>query len=199
MAGLYCVPEVGCSIPNADPPIDAGLDGGAGSGTDAGPTVDGSSSTGTVLFVTSTDFQGSFGVDGADTECDRLSRRPALPGTYIALLSYPGTAAVDRVGTVSYPVVRPDGVVLERSDLWDGSGLDAALVDENGDPPSATEWWTGSTSTGQAGSFNCDNWTNFLTSTRGVHGTGAGPSWLGYDGVGRLCNNRLALLCIQVP
>ena len=173
---------------------------------DAGPPPASS-----LIFVTTTVRWGGFGGRvTADADCQARAIAATLPGGYRAILSDATIdAATDLAGRIGYPVRTTDGRTVEQTNLWDGSGIDAPIRDEIGDP--ATTWaWTGSTATGaraHPGSpslGDCLDWTRPISSYRG-NATDpnritslSGNNWLGHDNAGSLCNNTWAFYCIQV-
>jgi hypothetical protein len=156
---------------------------------------------GTVLFATSSTFKGSFGSrDGAITfgneECARRARAGRIQGQFEVLLCTSSSDAAERLtGWITYPVVRSDGRILEETDLWDGSGLDGEILDEDGVPRASS--WTGCTNVGAMGQKNCRDFTYPFSMDRGVAGWGSENYWLGHDGLGSVCNGFHSLLCVQ--
>ncbi len=127
--------------------------------------------TGTCLFVTDDlgFYNGNLGgLSGGDSKCATKATNGGLTGTYKAVISSSTTNAKDRF-TVTYPVVSPNGLIIEDTNLWAGALEHAPAFDQNGAPNvGVTLFWTGSDSAGVKTSNHCTNWTS---SSSGVNGT----------------------------
>jgi hypothetical protein len=128
-----------------------------------------------VIFVTSLAFIGAFGgVSGADTKCQVVADNATSPRVK-------GRKFVAWIGTVTQPAttrhvhgsqsyVRTDGLVVASTfqDLTDGLILNSLNADENINT-SAGFAWTGTTTSGEPATANCNGWLD----SSGVGQTGA--------------------------
>ncbi|MGR9107764.1 MAG: hypothetical protein ACU843_12605 [Gammaproteobacteria bacterium] len=165
------------------------------------------------IFVSSEVYTPNLGgLAGADYICQSLADSPTSivsDGNYIALLSTSTANASGRLGAVSGPIVRPDGVPVaanlaalfapSRIRLSDGSYqtvhardlINPVNVDEAGNKITFQDGgrpvWTGSTSSGLVSMGDtCNDWTSDFDSDSGMLGFNFGDdSW--FSAESRLC------------
>ena len=105
-----------------------------------------------IVIVSSTAHNGNAlgGLTGADNICNARAAEALLPGNYVAWLSTssPAVNARDRIGDHKW--VRTDGAAVADSlaDLTDGTLQNPINRVENGVVTSATDVWTGTSSSG---------------------------------------------------
>lgn len=144
------------------------------------------------VFATSNSYNGNLGgLAGADAICQSEAATLVYSGSYKAILSDATTNAKDRL-TIVYPVIRAtDGVVVDATNIWDGS-LQNYIS-------SVGYIMTGTGSDGtRSPSYTCNSWTSGLGSDTGVVGYdvyNGNPQWIIFSPVA--CSTPTHLYCIQ--
>jgi hypothetical protein len=156
-----------------------------------------------LVFVTSTTFTGAevgggFGAEGADMHCQRLANAAGHQGRYLAWISDDTSSPRTRFTPSEYPYRRIDGTVIANdfTDLTDGSLLAPIVLDEYGVPQgnAADGPWTGTSTSGEASTDNCGNWSG---SGSGLTGQASvtGAEWTDY--LLKVCGQSHRLYCFQ--
>ncbi|MDO8592633.1 MAG: dockerin type I domain-containing protein, partial [bacterium] len=120
------------------------------------------------IFVTSTSYTGSLGgLAGADAKCQARATVGGLTGTWKALMSDNTTNAKDRLGTAWDLLADILGMpLISRASIWDTtSGYNVLnfyfYTTELGTKSGASFGvWTGTDSSGNKTTFNCQNWSS---------------------------------------
>jgi hypothetical protein len=163
------------------------------------------------MFYTSSSFDPSRGLSGADTLCkNEAATNPTLTGaTFSALLSTTTGSLVSRVTARNVPIVRPDGVVLWSSDadlITSGANpISAPSVASDGLTYSGlTSCWTGAISPNQANTlgngYTCLDWTTNQPGTNngGISGTTGYSDRAWYNQGTPFCNpSNGHIYCLQ--
>ena len=117
------------------------------------------------VFLTSTDYGGSFGgVSGANSQCKQLAEAAGLPNhdTYRAWMSDDSFSPAERFFRSKGRYIMTNGVVVadDWDDLTDGAIENPIQVDENGDPTGNAGVWTNTTPAGLAHPdfADCSGW-----------------------------------------
>lgn len=155
------------------------------------------------VFVTSTTHTGNLGgLSGADTVCQLRATEASLPNAsnYKAWLSTSSFHAKDRL-TSNGPWYRLDNVKIadSKTDLTDGKIFTAISQTQTGAYINSAyfEVWTGTTTDGQVGLNNCNDWFTDDSYYSGLVGYGneSGSMWT--SATFRVCNNSRALYCFE--
>ncbi len=161
-----------------------------------------------LVFATSERFAGDFGgIAAADGHCERLARGVGLSGTFVAMLSQPGTNAIDRLvvpetTTPARGFVRMDGKPI--ADTVQDLTINRRILypihfDENG-APNDSYTWSGSLADGTVSTNTCNAWTSREPNPDIVRGewgdSGGGPQWLEY--FNWTCADQNVLVCVQI-
>lgn len=146
----------------------------SGSGSNPSEACKGAKNCVRFLFVTSATFTGRLdGLVGADQKCAAAAAAiPALSArSFRAWLSDTSISATTRLthGTSAYRRTDKGVVATNFADLSDGTLALPIALDENGLVVDGTVW-TGTDSTGNAGSFNCADWSDDSLSESGGFG-----------------------------
>ena len=113
------------------------------------------------VFVTSGTFTGNLGgLAGADATCLIYATAANLGGTWVAYVSDTYTTAYSKIADVGpwYLVDRSTKVFNNKSNILT-TPLTYINRTESGLVGSSFNVWTGTSSTGAATSYNCNNWT----------------------------------------
>jgi hypothetical protein len=207
--------EGGSNVPGTDADIDVakkdatlGTDGSPDAKTDA--TMPPPSR---YVFVTSTDYPGTFGAGGevaagadADVICkthgDASSLAKLQGRTWKAWVSTatPAENAASRIAGATVSAFRlPDDILVATSygDLIDGTLLHAINKDENGNELGALPVWTGSTAAGALAGNHCSNWSSSMIAATGRVGSTASNSAAWSDYADLECPQMARLYCFQ--
>lgn len=165
------------------------------------------------IFVSSLRYNGDLGgLTGADEKCDSLAKSVGLTRKYKAFL--PGTGVGESLGErfeingAIYIFSAKDIKikVIEDDELWTsgyfdfdvgGAGMLSSIeYDENFNPPSGSEHWSGTDSTAIVDG-NCSNWTNATSFLAGIVGEtiALDDSW--FDGDSFDCDQLHSIICLS--
>ncbi len=111
------------------------------------------------VFVTSAEYASTFGLAGADANCQAAANSAGLGGIWAAWLSTSGTDAKNRIGDHKYVLVNTSLVVAEnKADLLDGSLQQIINLTEFGNSAPPTMIWTGTFAGGNSSPDTCTDW-----------------------------------------
>lgn len=155
---------------------------------------------GSIVFITSLTFNGDFSLISPDDQCQNLAKISSIPGTFKAWLSFNDENALDRVSSISPPLVLLNGDEFSPTleDLVNGNISNPLNIDENQNILNREVW----TSTNPNGTLtignNCLNWTN-NTNSPGFFGNSSFTSgdWTMF-GTKAECKDFKSLYCFQV-
>jgi hypothetical protein len=171
---------------------------------DCDGTVDESTLSGYLLYVTASSYNGNLGGrSGADTKCNSDTNKPSSCGgsgfAFISVNSsdeiqdFPTTKSINTAKMWYWQKGASSNIAASSwSDLIDGSISNAATSVGY----SAVYTWTGSTAYGVLSSTHCTNWTSSSSGVTGTRGWSSqtGTSWLSAD-INLTCNNTFNLYC----
>ena len=162
-----------------------GVGGGVGMGGDGGDCPTASVKR---AFITASSYASTFGpLENADAICAAEASAACLGGSWKAWLSRPGESATSRLSNVGGWYAVDETTLLVDS----FPGLPAAHLDRTamGDLISDVRVWTGTLTSGQAGSSHCLSWTSNAVIAHVGRNVGALGGWTDHDelscGVGR--------------
>lgn len=175
----------------------------------AATTVQFTSTTNNLIFVTSTQVAGNFGgVSPADTMCGQSATAAGLPGSYIAWIASPSVTAVSRLGSAR-GWIRPDGQPFAdtvgasggKTGFTNGQIYFPPEVNELGSVMGASVW-----AANQAGAddqvnpssyVDCTGWSSASSSVVGANGFSAAGSrdWASTY-IASYCNTANSLYCL---
>ena len=151
-----------------------------------------------LLFVTSKEYAGGFGMSTASTKCQSLYGS----GDWKAILS--ASVHAKNYISVTAPIYNTKGekIADSASDLWDGS-LDAApAYDEDGGYQVGAVWtgtsWQGE-STRQGNDGVCVDWASSNSDYKGTIGYASATDRDWVESESWLCSNENHLYCFMMP
>ncbi len=163
---------------------------------------------GKFVFASSVSYTGDLGgLAGADSKCQVLAGKAALPGTYKAWLSDLTDSPSTRFSHLMdyLPYFRVDGKLVASNwdDLTDGELKFSLSADEYGSPRQ-TGPWTGTAIDGTRATQNekelCGNWvspSDGFGELEGITGISTETSGLWTNDVPTGCTNERSLYCFQ--
>jgi hypothetical protein len=152
------------------------------------------------LFITSLDFDGTFGgIDGGDLRCQAAATDAGLPGSYLAWLSAPLTDATDRFhdGPPWYQQYADGGSTMAFRNVAALSTAPrvALSADEHGNDLGFTAYWTATLPGGRASGSDCAGFSTTMGNATIGDGLTTG-AWTA-AGAPTPCSQRWHLLCLQ--